>query len=289
MSLLPTRPLGKTGLTVSRLGLAAMSIRATRSAASGLTADDVERAFHEHGVTTFLVHPMMKAVCEGVRRLVAAGHRDELVLVSESSLPFAWSMRRSIDRHLRVLGTDRLDVWLVGWVRARWHVREGVWGWLRAQRDAGKLRAIGFSCHDRPLATALAKELPADVVMIRYNAAHRGAEREVFAPLAALGADRPGVIAYTATRWGLLLAPLPKQGFPAGLSGPECYRFALGHPVVDFAWCGARSREELAADVAGVLEGPLTPDRVEAARRFGDAVHASARGGLKWMFGRSAS
>ena len=35
--------------------------------------------------------------------------------------------------------------------------------------------------------------------MIRYNAAHRGAEREVFPVTEALGLP---VIAYTALRWG---------------------------------------------------------------------------------------
>ena len=48
-------------------------------------------------------------------------------------------------------------------------------------------------------------------LMVRYNAAHRGAESEVFA---ALGANRQAIIAYTATRWGLLLKPLPALGFP---------------------------------------------------------------------------
>ncbi len=41
--------------------------------------------------------------------------------------------------------------------------------------------------------------------MVRYNAAHRGAEREVFPVTDALGLP---VIAYTALRWGLLAGGL---------------------------------------------------------------------------------
>jgi hypothetical protein len=41
-----------------------------------------------------------------------------------------------------------------------------------------------------------------------------------------VGDHRPGIIAYTATRWGTLLKPLPKCGFPQAMSGPECHRFA---------------------------------------------------------------
>jgi len=246
----------------------------------------VERAFHELGVNAFLVHALMPGILDGVRRLIATGHRDELVLVSEVGLPFGGSVRRGLHRLLRRLGTDRLDVWLYGWVRARWHVRPAVWDTFRQLRDDGRVRAIGFSSHDRPLAAELAASLDPDVLMIRYNAAHRGAEREVFTRLDPDPARRPGVIAYTATRWGMLLQPLPALGFPNAMSAPECYRFALAHPAVDMVWCAAGSWDELHDDVAGVAAGPLPPDRLDEVRRFGDAVHAAARGGRQWMFGR---
>ena len=82
----------------------------------------------------------------------------------------------------------------------------------------------------------------------------------------------------------MLLQPLPQAGFQQGMTAPECYRFVLGHPAVDLVLCAARSGEELADDVAGVLEGPLDPARLEEVRRFGDAVHQNARGGHRWMF-----
>src|SRR5512134_1038641 len=97
---LPLRPFGRTGLRVSPLGLAALSVRGPGTSGARLGPDDVERAFHEHGVNTFLVHPLMKELCEGVRRLVSAGHRDSLVLASEASFPFAGSIRRGLERHL---------------------------------------------------------------------------------------------------------------------------------------------------------------------------------------------
>jgi aryl-alcohol dehydrogenase-like predicted oxidoreductase len=282
------RQLGRTGLEVTPLGLAALSVRPSTGKLRTLSADDVERAFHEHGVNTFLVHFLMKEMCEGVRRLIRAGHRDELVLVSEVGVPFAGSARRGLDHNLRVLGTDHLDVWLVGWVRTRWCVRDSVWSEMVRLRESGKTRAIGISSHDRPLAAELARRLPVDVLMIRYNAAHRGAEREIFERLADLGEKHPGIIAYTATRWGMLTRPLPLRGFSQAMTGPECYRFVLGHPVVDMAWCAARTPEELREDVEGALAGPLDPARLDEVRRFGDAVHATARGGLRWMFGSSA-
>src|SRR5512136_761496 len=91
------RPLGKTGLHVTPLGLAAMSMR---KGGLGLGPEDVERAFHEHGINAFLVHYLAKRLCEGVRRLIRAGHRDRLVLITGASLPFAGSVRRGLERHL---------------------------------------------------------------------------------------------------------------------------------------------------------------------------------------------
>jgi aryl-alcohol dehydrogenase-like predicted oxidoreductase len=247
-----------------------------------LQAEDVERAYHEHGINAFFVTSHMKGLCEGVRRLIQAGHRDDLVVISVGPLlPFGRLVRRAWERNARALGTDHIDVWLMGWVRGRWHVTGDTWPAMARLKEQGKARALGFSCHDRPLAVDLARELSVDTLMLRYNAAHRGAEREVFP---ALGDERPGIISYTATRWRMLLRPLPDRGFPQAMTAPECYRFVLSHPSVDVALCAAAGIDEIRQNVEGVLAGPLDGERLEQARRFGDAVHAAARGGARWMF-----
>ncbi len=137
-------------------------------------------------------------------------------------------------------------------------------------KDQGKVHAIGISTHDRKLGRKLTDELPLDTLMVRYNAAHRGAETDIFEPLET---PRPGILAYTATRWGRLLKP---AGDLKPMTAPECYRFQLSHSKVDVALCGARTWEELVADVDGVMEGPLSDERLDEVRRFGDAVHDSA-------------
>ncbi len=275
------RPLGKTGIMVSPLALSAWSVRASGKAGLKLAGGDIERAFYEHGANTFLVTWQMKDVVEGVRRLIRAGHRDELVLITELGIPTGAFILRGFEKNARALGVDRIDVVLLGWVQSRWYVTGKSWTAMQRLKAEGKTRAIGYSSHNRALATRLAREVGADVLMIRYNAAHRGAEREVFA---AFGDDRPAIIAYTATRWGMLLQPLPKAGFSQGMTAPECYRFALSHPSVDTVLCAARTPEEIREDIAGVLAGPLDPARHAEVCRFGDTVHTAARGGLRWMF-----
>ena len=85
----------------------------------------------------------------------------------------------------------------------------------RERRD-GVVRRLGLTTHQMDLAAEVARSGHLDALMIRYNAAHRGAEREVFPVTDALGLP---VIAYTALRWGALLRPTPED--PPGFVVPR--------------------------------------------------------------------
>ena len=114
-----------------------------------------------------------------------------------------------------------------------------------------------------------------DAVMIRYNAAHRGAERDVFPVTRRLGLP---VIAYTALRWGALLRPTPDD--PAGFSvprAPDWYRFVLQHPAVAVTLAAPQTRAELEEDLR-VLEadGPLAEEAYAALAAHGERVRRHA-------------
>ena len=191
---LEPRPFGRTGLRATPLGLACNF---------GIDAEGVERAWLDHGVSYFFVTQRASAGVEGIRRLVAGGHRDRIVIASGASVPFGWSVRREWEKSARALGVDVIDVFHLFWVQAHWYVTGNTWKEMQKLKEEGKVRALAISIHDRKMATRLAGELGLDALMIRYNAAHRGAEREIFEPLE--GPNRPAMIAYTATRWGKLL------------------------------------------------------------------------------------
>jgi aryl-alcohol dehydrogenase-like predicted oxidoreductase len=254
---------GQTGLSVSRLGLAG---------SYGIDAASIERAYHELGVNFFFLTRRMAPLVEALRSLIRAGHRDRLVICSGANIPLGSSVTREHEAIAKALGTDHLDLFLLFWVQARWYVTGKTWPAMRALKQAGKARAVGISIHDRPMARRLVDELALDALMIRYNAAHRGAEREIFETL---GPGRPGIIAYTATRWGRLLQPAGELG---PMSAGECYRFALGHPKVDLVLSGPKTYAELEENAAAVAQGALAPERLEEVRRFGDAVRGAATG-----------
>lgn len=264
MSTLPRRKLGKTQIEVGCLGL---------SGSFGIDEASVERAVRELGIDYFFVTERMRPLVRALKGLVATGHRDRLVLATGANVPFGWSVRRAWEKSARALGVDRIDVFHLFWVQAHWYVTGNTWKEMQKLKEEGLVRALAVSCHDRKMARRLVDELDLDVLMSRYNAAHRGAESEIFATLDPT--KRPGIVAYTATRWGKLLQPVNGLG---PMSAPECYRFSLSHPMVDVVLCGPRSFEELALDAEGVREGALPAARLDDVKRFGDAVRATATG-----------
>src|SRR5262249_20220203 len=181
---------------------------------------------------------------------------------------------------LAALGTDYIDVLTLYYVeRAReWEEITAPGGALRYLQDAkrdGTVRRIGITSHQRPLAAQMAKSGLLDTIMIRYNAAHRGAERDVFPVTQPLGLP---VIAYTALRWGALLRSTPDdlRGFSVPRP-PAWYRFVLQEPAVPRTPCAPQTRSELDEDLS-VLDatGPLTDEEYTTLAEHGARVRRHA-------------
>jgi aryl-alcohol dehydrogenase-like predicted oxidoreductase len=182
---------------------------------------------------------------------------------------FPGAIRRAAEKALRSLGTDYLDVLQLFWLSKMSALSERNVEELVRLRSEGKVRAIGVSIHDRPRAGRLAEDSPLDLLMIRYNAAHPGAEADVFPHLAR---RRPAVVAYTATSWRKLLKR------PRGWAGPvptagDCYRFCLTSPHVDVVLSGPASAAQLRENLRALERGPLGPEEMAWMREFGRVVH----------------
>jgi aryl-alcohol dehydrogenase-like predicted oxidoreductase len=256
------RPFGRTGITTSRLGL---------GSSYGVSGYDVDRAV-ERGVRYLYWGSRRRddfgrAITRAARR-----DRDAMCVVVQSYSRSALALGPSLELALRRLRLDHADVLLLGWWNAPPPRR--IVDRARALVDAGKVRAVMVSCHHRPTFAKLAADPALDAIMVRYNAAHRGAEHEVFPHLAS--ASPPGVVAYTATRWGTLLdrafvppaEPMPRAS--------DCYRFALSRPEVDVVIAGPANGAELDEALTALERGPLSPDELAWLQRVGDGVRAAS-------------
>jgi aryl-alcohol dehydrogenase-like predicted oxidoreductase len=177
-----------------------------------------------------------------------------------------------VEKRLRQFRTDAIDVFHFLGVMKPDEFPPAVLEQLLRLKEDGLVKAVGISCHDRSFAGHLAASGDLDVVMIRYNAAHRGAEQEVF-PSTAL--HDVGVVSYTATRWTYLLRR-PK-GWPGSERIPtagEAYRFVLSDPHVDVCLTAPRNLAQLEENLSALGRGPLSEAEMAFMRRFGDVVHA---------------
>src|SRR5262249_6043580 len=183
---------------------------------------------------------------------------------------------------LAALRTDYLDVLTLYYVERpdEWEEVTAPGGALRYLQDAkrdGVVRRLGVTSHQRKLAARMAESGFLDLVMIRYNAAHRGAERDVFPVTGPLGLP---VIAYTALRWGALPQPTPHD--PPVFSippPPDWYRSVLQHPAVAVTLAAPQTRAELDEDLEVLAAtGPLADEAYAALATHGERVRRSAGG-----------
>ena len=112
------------------------------------------------------------------------------------------------------------------------------------------------------------------LMMMRYNAAHPGTEREVFPHLPE---ERPGVVAYTTTSWGQLIDPALAPAGERVPRGTDCYRFVLSNPHVDACWAGPRSADQLDDAMRALDLGPMSEDELAWMRRVGESVRERTR------------
>lgn len=258
------RTLGRSNLSVSPIGL---------GSSFGLAARDIPYAF-DRGINYFYWGSYRRSgFGQGLREL-AKTQRNRIVIALQSYTRSAALMKPSVWWGLRRLGQDYADVLLLGW-----------WNQLPPERimDAalelkrtGLIRTIAISCHHRPSFATFMKDARFDIIMTRYNAGHPGAEQEVFPHLSPERTSRPGVIAYTATRWATLLnSNLIPESEPTPRAS-DCYRFCLSHPDVDLTLAGPKNRAELDEAIRALSAPALTADERAWMLRVGTAVKARA-------------
>jgi aryl-alcohol dehydrogenase-like predicted oxidoreductase len=248
------------GKNVHRLGLALNY---------GVDPDGV-RAGIERGIQYFFWTPMRTSKATPVLKEALARDRSRFIVSAGPTLGFfGGSVRRGLERALRALGTDYIDVLNLFWVGVGSALTDATLGELMRLKEEKKVSAIGISIHDRERAGKLVQDSPLDVFMLRYNAAHPGAERDVFPHLAV---RKPAVVAYTATSWRKLLRAPPnwKGRVP---TAADCYRFCLSSPHVDVVLTGPKTRAELEENLDGLARGPMSPEEDRHMRDFGREVH----------------
>ncbi len=252
------RVLGRTGLVVGPIGV---------SASYGVPTEAIEQAFERGANYLYWGSLRRERFARALRNLARQRERMVLVLQSYAFAP-RW-LTWNVERGLRRLGFDHADVLLLG--HATGPLKEPTLDAWRRLRERGLVRFLGVTTHDRALIPGLAENPEVGVIHLRYNAAHRGAERDVFPLLNS--ADRPGLVGYTSTSWKQLLKP---RRLPEGERAPtagDCYRFSLSHPSVDLVVTGPAKAAHVDESLAAAERGAMSEEELAWMRRVGDAVY----------------
>lgn len=248
----PTRPLGKTGISVSILCLGGWHIGAVKSQA------DAVRLMHaalDEGITFFDnawdYHDGRSEEWMG-EALAQDGRRNRVFLMTKNcERDYAGSLR-NLEESLRRLKTDHIDLWQFhemvydndpDWV----FEKGGLKAALEAQK-AGKVRFIGFTGHKDPRIHLKMLHKPYDWATAQMpinvmDAHYRSFQNEVV-PVCL--AKQVGVLGMKSLGGGSPRGRIPIQG---GVSAPDCIRFSLTQPVSSLV-VGMMSAEDLKQNLA---------------------------------------
>ncbi len=256
--------LGRTGFKVGRLGI---------SSSYGAPAEAFEEAF-ERGCNYFTYGTFIKGGSPEMRKAVsnitARGLREKLVLGVITYAHWPWLTTKLLPRDLKKLGTDYADVLILGYYNSP--PDERTMEMANRMKEAGLIRAIGLTSHNRKVFPVVAERRLVDLIHLRYNAINRGAEKEVF-PFLQMD-DRPGVVSFTATRWGKLIDP---KKTPTGKKTPsavDAYRFVLSNPSVDVCMVGTKDLAQMREDLKVLDLGPLQEGEMKEIQTIGDYLYA---------------
>ena len=300
------RPLGKTGFEVSVLGFGGGPV-----GFDALDQDGVGRILNtllDRGVNLIDTAAGYKGSEEAIGKAVAH-RREEYVLVSKCGLGVEgiegdpWSapvIAATVERALKRLQTDRLDVMLLHSCDLEILERDEAIGALVRARDAGKIRHLGYS-GDNEAAVWAAKHPQVAVIETSVNICDQ-ANIETLLPEAraheigvlakrpiANGAWRrtsdisPFYLNYSRSYAGRLeamgIGPA-ELGFSgdAAAAWPEiALRFTLAQPGVTTAIVGTTKDSHMEANLAAAGKGPLPAAAVAALRAAFREAEAASR------------
>ncbi len=253
------------GNSISCLGLA--SRRVQESAC-------VSQAF-EAGVNYFFFYNLGSEHFLETLRSLAIAQREALCITTGSEERSPTALRQYLDQVRQTLAIDIVDVFFAQYISPSDNPAktEAALKELYRWKAQGYIRYVGVSTHNRAIALDMIRDQRCDVLMHRYNMAHRKAEVDVL-PVAAQ-ANIP-VVAFTSTRWGTLLRS-PTSWLHDPPTAPDCYRFSLQPSAIPVVLTSPANLTELTANLSVLQASPLAPQELVHWQQYGDLVHGSGQ------------
>jgi len=264
-------PLGRSDLRVTPLGVGCEEVRDARI---------ISRAV-ERGINYF---HCFKPLNGGDGNLAEVGrwirpYRDRVVLSTGSAARTAEAFHNDLDAHLRLLGTDTIDLWYLSSRQKPEHLPAEVLEAARSARRAGKIRAVGVTTHSftqlQPFLITIADIIDAAMITCNFSTWSGPAEilngypeGDQYKPVKQARSAGLGIVAMKPMLGGLGFVAKERKTW-AGRLTPEqrkealaaALRWVVANPGVDTAPVCVKSMEELDANIAALGTAPGQSDR----------------------------
>jgi len=227
---IPKTVLGRTGLTVTRLGTGGAYCESAdgyrKALDAGVNYMDTARAYRD-GEDEKVIGTAIK------------GQRDRLILATKTNKRDAKNARIDLETSLRLLGVDYIDIYQLHHLNTKGERDQalapgGALEMAQKARDEGLIRFIGVTGHDWVEIQHAVDTGFFDTVLCWYNCAMKTPEATVFP---AADKHNTGVVIMNASRNDRLFgdsdAPSPEQ----------FYRYVLSHRSVNLTIIGLRDVE----------------------------------------------
>lgn len=176
---MPLTTLGRTGLKVSRLGFGTYDFGVPALKISPQEGGQILASSYKLGVNfwdtsdDYGSHPHVARALEQVPR-------REVVVSTKTSARTGQAAAKTLERSLRELGTDYVDVFLLHYVKSDWlDASRKVLKELADVKASGRARAIGLSTHSVKVAREAATFEDVDVVLALTCAAEEATIRKL--------------------------------------------------------------------------------------------------------------
>ncbi len=300
---MPTATLGRTGLTVTKLGYGAMEVRGTRIWGGRPVTDDeadkILNAVVDSGITFIDTANDYGRSEEYIGRFLSR-RRSEFVLATKcgckvtrkdentDETPHEWTREnlfRGLHESLERLKTDYIDLMQLHNPSVEQCEQGDLVSVLQEMKAQGKVRWIGCSSTQPHLETYIGWGV-FDSFQIPYSALERQHEESIQKAADAgagvivrggVARGEPGAGLGNKDRWAQWEAANLNELLPDGDSRTQfLLRFTLNHPGMSTNIVGTKSHEHLRENVEAARRGPLPEDVYAEARRRLDAAAVPA-------------
>jgi predicted aldo/keto reductase-like oxidoreductase len=227
------------------------------------------------GVNYFFFYNLsFESLLSGLK-LLLKDKRDRILIATGSETRNKNELARYLDQVRQRLNIDYVDAFFIEYISPAddFDRIQIILDELHIWKEKGLIRYVGVTVHNRPIALKLIENEQFDLLMHRYNMAHRKAEQDVLP--AAQSAEIP-VIAFTCTRWGSLLGGHPnwKGKIP---TAADCYRYALQEKAVKMALTAPQTLAQLDENLKVLKNSELSLAEKSLWQSYGDLIYGNGR------------